>query len=228
MSTRALTDVDVRVRDNVVRQLEWDPDVDAAGVGVTADNGVVALTGTIDTYAGKIAAERAAKRVRGVRGVANDLVVRRKVGRTDADIAADAVLALELRESIPHTVQVVVHDGHVTLTGKVAWLHQARHAEKAVRHVRGVRGVFNHIEVEGTPTVRDVRQRIVGALRRDADLDADRVTTSVSGTVAVLTGSVATWQQRDSAERAAASAPGITRVDNQIVVHPRELLDEIC
>lgn len=94
MSTGTLTDVDVRVREHVVRQLEWDPEVDASGVGVTADNGVVTLSGAIDTYAGKLAAERAAKRVRGVRGVANDLVVRLKVGRTDADIARDAVLAL--------------------------------------------------------------------------------------------------------------------------------------
>jgi len=228
MSTRTLTDVDVRVRDHVVRQLEWDPEVDASGVGVTADNGVVTLSGAIDTYAGKLAAERAAKRVRGVRGVANDLVVRLKVGRTDADIARDAVLALELRESIPESVQVVVHDGYVTLTGKVLWLHQARSAEKAVRHVRGVRGVFDHVEVAGTPTVSDVRQRIVDALHRDADLDAGGVTTSVSGTVAVLTGAVPTWRQRESAGRAAGSAPGITRVDNHIVVHPRARLDEIC
>jgi osmotically-inducible protein OsmY len=163
-----------------------------------------------------------------VRGVANDLVVRRKVGRTDADVAADAVLALELRESIPETVQVTVHDGHVTLTGKVTWLNQARQAEQAVRHVRGVRGVFNHIEVAGTVAVADVRQRIAAALRRDADLDASRIAIGVEGTVATLVGSVATWQQRDTAERATASAPGITRVDNQIAVHPVELLDEIC
>ena len=122
---------------------------DASGIGVSAKDGVVTLTGYIDTYGGKLAAERAAKRVRGVRGVANDLEVRLKIGRTDADIARDAVRALELRATVPATVQAVVHEGHVTLTGKVGWLYQARDAEKAVRHINGVRGVFNHIEVAG-------------------------------------------------------------------------------
>jgi osmotically-inducible protein OsmY len=147
MSTAALTDVDIRVRDRVVEQLDWDPDVDASGIGVAARDGVVTLTGYVDTYSGKLAAERAAKLVRGVRGVANDLEVRLKLGRTDADIARDAVRALELRSTVPATVQAAVHDGHVTLTGTAGWLYQARDAEEAVQHIKGVRGVFNHIQV---------------------------------------------------------------------------------
>jgi osmotically-inducible protein OsmY len=228
MSTAALSDLDVQVREHVVHQLDWDPEVDASSIGVSAKNGVVALTGYIDTYSGKLAAERAAKRVRGVRGVANDLDVRLKTGRTDADIARDAVHALELRGTVPATVQAVVHEGHVTLTGKVGWLYQARDAEKAVRHITGVRGVFNHIEVARGAVARDVRHRIVQALHRNADLDARQVTVSVVGEVATLTGSVATWQQRETAERAAANAPGITRVDNEIRVEPIDPLDEIC
>ncbi len=228
MSTISLTDVDVRVRDNVRRQLDWDPEVDASGIGVAAKNEVVTLTGYIDTYAAKLAAERAAKRVRGVKGVANDLEVRLKIGRTDADIAGDAVRALELRGTIPETIQVAVHDGHVTLTGKAGWVYQARQAEKAVRHIKGVRGVFNHIEVAGGAAARDVRHRIVEALHRNADLDARHVAIDVFGDVALLTGSVATWQQRETAELAAASAPGITRVKNEILVEPLEPVDEIC
>jgi osmotically-inducible protein OsmY len=228
MSTATLSEIDIRVRDHVVRQLDWDPEVDASGIGVTAKNGVVTLTGYVDTYSGKLAAERAAKRVRGVRGVANDLDVRLKIGRTDADIASDAVRALELRATIPASVQAVVHEGRVTLTGKVGWLYQARNAEKAVRHITGVRGVFNHIEVARGAVARDVRHRIVEALHRNADLDARHVTIDVTGEVATLTGSVTTWQQRDTAERAAASAPGITRVNNEIVVEPIEPVDEIC
>ena len=228
MSTTTLTDLDMRVRDHVVRQLEWDPEVDAGGIGVTAKNGVVTLTGDIDTYAGKLAAERAAKRVRGVRGVANDLDVRLKMGRTDADIAGDAVRALELRPTVPATVQVAVHDGHITLTGKVGWLHESRDAEKAVRHVKGMRGVFNHIEVRGGAVARDVRHRIVEALHRNADLDARHVTVDVTGDVARLTGSVTTWQQRETAERAAANAPGIVLVKNDILVEPVEPVDEMC
>jgi osmotically-inducible protein OsmY len=228
MSTISLTDVDVRVRDRVRRQLDWDPEVDASGIGVAAKAGVVTLTGYIDTYAAKLAAERAVKRVRGVKGVANDLEVRLKIGRTDADIARDAVRALELRGTVPETIQVAVHDGHITLTGKAGWVYQARHAERAVRHIKGVRGVFNHIEVADGAAVRDVRHRIVEALHRNADLDARHVAIDVFGDVALLTGSVATWQQRETAEGAAASAPGITRVKNEILVEPLEPVDEIC
>ena len=149
MSTIGLTDLDLQVRDHVVRQLDWDPEIRANEIGVTAKHGVVTLTGYIDTYTGKLAAERAAMRVRGVKGVANDLEVRLKIGRTDADIAADAVRALALRGTVPATVTVAVHDGHVTLTGTVGWLHQSRDAERAVRHIKGLRGVFNHIRATG-------------------------------------------------------------------------------
>jgi osmotically-inducible protein OsmY len=228
MSTATLTDLDVRVRDRVVHQLDWDPEIDASGIGVTAKNGVVTLTGYVDTYSGKLAAERAAKRVRGVRGVANDIEVRLKLGRTDADIARDAVRALELRGTVPATVQAVVHEGRVTLTGKAAWLYQARDAEKAVRHIKGVRGVFNHIEVAGRAIAGDVRHRIVQALHRTADLDARQVAISVHEGVASLSGSVSTWQQRETAERAAANAPGIIRVQNEILIEPTETIDEIC
>jgi osmotically-inducible protein OsmY len=228
MSTISLTDLDMQLRDHVVRQLDWDPEVDAAGVGVTARNGAVTLTGSIDTYAGKLAAERAAKRVRGVRAVANDLEVRLKLGRSDADIARDAVRALELHGSVPATIQAVVHDAHITLTGRAAWHYQARDAEKAVRHIRGVRGVFNHIEVAGGAVARDVRHRITEALHRSADLDARHVTITVSGSVATLTGSVSTWRQREIAEHAAAAAPGVTSVKNDIFVEPLGTIDELC
>jgi osmotically-inducible protein OsmY len=228
MSTATLSNLDLQVRDRVLHQLEWDPEVDASGVGVTAKNGVVTLTGSIDTYSGKLAAERAAKRVRGVRGVANDIDVRLKLGRSDADIAQDAVRALDLRGTVPATVQAVVHDGHVTLTGKARWLYQARDAEKAVRHIKGVRGVFNHIEVAGGELARDVRHRIVQALHRSADLEARQVSITVQGGVATLAGAVTTWHQREMAEQAAANAPGIVRVQNEIRVEPSETVDEIC
>jgi osmotically-inducible protein OsmY len=227
MSTATLTDRDLRVRDRVVHQLDWDPEVDASGIGVTARNGVVTLTGHVDTYSGKLAAERVAKRVLGVRGIANDIEVRLKLGRTDPDIARDAVRALELRGTVPASVQVVVHDGYVTLTGKASWLYQTRDAEKAVRHIEGVRGVFNHVEVAGGAVARDVRHRIVQALHRSADLDARHVAVNIEDGVAILTGSVTTWQQRETAEGAAASAPGIIRVQNEIRVEPTETIGEV-
>src|SRR5512138_2815422 len=121
MSTATLSDADVRVRDSVMRQLEWDPQVEASAVGVAAKDGAVTLTGFIDSYAGKLAAERAAKRVRGVRAVADDLQVRLKIARADDEIAADAARALRLRSTLPESVQAAVHNGHVTLTGSVPW-----------------------------------------------------------------------------------------------------------
>jgi osmotically-inducible protein OsmY len=228
-----LTRMDVRVRDAVMRQLEWDAEVDASAVGVAAQNGVVTLTGYIDSYAGKLAAERAAKRVHGVRGVANDIEVRLRLDRTDVDIATDAVRALELRGTIPATVQAVVHAGRVTLTGKVNWPFQKRDAEKAVRYIRGVRHVVNYIEVLPHPGERDVRRRIVQALHRNADIDARHITVTLSGETATLTGTVGTWLQRESAERAAANAPGIREVVNSIVVEPpavpaADAVDELC
>ena len=188
----------------------------------------VTLTGYVDTYLCKLAAERAAKRVRGVRAVANDIEVRPKVGRTDADIARDVVRSLELRSTVPDNVQATVHHGHVTLTGETMWEFQRRDAEKAVRHIRGVRGVVNRIGLAPMSAARNVRHRIVEALHRNADLDARHVTAHAAGDVVTLTGHVGTWLQREIAERAAADAPGIRRVDNQITVDPPADEDEIC
>jgi osmotically-inducible protein OsmY len=233
MTTASLTGTDVRLRDAVVRQLDWDPEMDASAIGVTAKEGVVTLTGFINSYAGKLAAERVVKRVRGVRAVANDITVRLMVDRTDADIASDAVRALKLRPAIPESVQVIVHNSHVTLTGKVEWLLQKEQAEKAVRHVPGVLGVLNHIDVAPQTTLRDVRRRIMQALHRNADLDARHIDVTVGDDSVRLTGTVGSWLQRDAADRAAGSAPGIRRVDNQIIVvppdpHEFEAPDEIC
>ena len=230
MATTSLTDTDVRVREAVVRQLDWDPEVDSSAIGVAAKDGVVTLTGFIGDYPGKLAAERASKRVHGVRAVANDIEVRLKLGRTDADLARDAAKALELRIGVPDTVQAAVHNGYVTLTGRVSWIAQKKNAQKAVAHLRGVHGIFNHIDVTPDQTARDVRHRIAEALHRSADIDARHISVAISGDAAVLTGTVASWFQREAAERAAGDAPGIRWVDNRIVVEPppREEEPEIC
>lgn len=233
MTTASLTGADVRLRDSVIRELDWDSEVDDSAIGVTARDGVVTLTGFIDSYAGKLAAERVAQRVRGVRAIANDIIVRVKVDVTNTDIAAAAALALKLRPGIPPNVQAAVHDGHVTLTGHVEWLHQKEQAEVAVRHIAGVRGVLNHIDVTPQTVQRDVRRRIVQSLHRNADLDARHIEVTVSGDVVTLTGTVGSWSQREAAERGAGSAPGIRRVDDQIRVvppepHEFEPPDEIC
>jgi osmotically-inducible protein OsmY len=233
MSTAQLTDRDLRTRQAVMQQLEWDPAFDASAIGVAAKDGAVTLTGLIGTYGEKLAAERAAKRVYGVRAVANDLEVRLKLGRTDTDIAADAAMALKIHSAIPDAVQAAVHQGHVTLTGTVGWLYQRTLAERTVSHLAGVRQVTNYVTVLPKAADRDVRRRIVQALHRSADIEASHITVTVAGTVARLAGTAKTWAERDAAAHAAAAAPGITMVDNQLVVEPPdrpldEQLDEIC
>ena len=220
MSIATLTGQDLKLRDAVLEQLEWDPAVDAGGIGVTAHEGAVTLTGSINTYAGKLAAERAAKQVRGVRAVANDLAVKLIAGHTDADIAADAAAMLRLRSDIPQTVQATVHHGQLRLTGTVPWYYLYLEAEKTVRHIRGVRHVINDIRITPPQSGRDLRKRIAQALYRNATLDAKRIDVTVSDHVARLTGTATSWQQRQAAERAAYDAPGITMVDNQIIVEP--------
>ena len=233
MTPGTLTNADVRVRDAVMRQLDWDPEVDASAVGVAAKSGVVTLTGFIDTYSGKLAAERAAKQVHGVRAVANDIEVRLRLVRTDPDVAQDAARALELHSIIPESVQAIVHNRHLTLTGRVEWLYQKESAERAVEHIRGVRNVFNHITVAPRAVGRDVPHCIVKALHRNADVDAHHIVVTVSGDTATLAGTVGTWLQRESAERVAANSPGIAHVVNRIVVEPfdhskMDESDEIC
>jgi osmotically-inducible protein OsmY len=223
-----ISESDIRVRDAVLRQLEWDPAVDASAVGVAAKGGAVTLTGYVDSYRGKLQAERAAKHVRGVRAVANDIEVRLKLARTDAEIAADVVHVLALRSTIPETVQAAVHEGHVTLTGKVPWLFQKQDAERVVHHIRGVRGIHNYVTLVPLSVTKDVRHRIVEALHRNASVDAQHILVTVTDDTAVLAGTVGSLLQREAAEEAAAHAPGIARVDNRIVVEPREPVDEQC
>jgi len=232
MTTLSITGTDIRLRDTVRRHLDWDPEVDASSIGVTASEGVVTLTGFADTYSDKLAAERAVKIVRGVRAVANDIVVRLRVDRTDEDVAHDAARALSTRQAIGDVVQAAVHHGHVTLTGSVEWLFQRQLAEDLVRHVRGVVNVHNHISVTPRAEQRDVKRRITRALHQNADVDAQHIEVSAEGHLVILTGNVTTWSQREAAERAASQAPGVTQVDNHIAVLPAPLadddVDEIC
>ena len=218
MTTATLTGSDLRTREAVIRELEADPRFDASAIGVSAKSDAVTLSGFIDTYAAKLAAERAAKRVRGVRAVANEIQVRLRLSHADDVVARDAARALQLHTTVPSSVQAVVHSGHVTLTGSVGWYFQREAAEKAVRYIPGVVEVLNHVEVVPAPSPTDVRRRITESLHRNADLNAHHVEVTVSGSVATLTGRVSSWSQRLAAEHAAADAPGISRVDNRLEV----------
>jgi osmotically-inducible protein OsmY len=225
MTTATLTRADLDLRDRVLLQLGWDSQVDSSAIGVAARDGAVTLTGFIDSYAGKLAAERAVKRVRGVRAVANDLQVTARLERTDADIAADVARALDQHATLPRAVQAVVHHGHVTLTGTVHTLFHRIVAEKALRYLKGIKGIVNRIAVVPQASAEGIQPHIVRALHHDGDIYAQGINVIVSGDSVTLTGHVRSWSDRESAERVVMHAPGITQVDNRIVVTSPEDAD---
>ncbi|MBX6358225.1 MAG: BON domain-containing protein [Micromonosporaceae bacterium] len=216
---------DEQIQADVLEELKWDSRVQPNEVGVTATDGVVSLTGWVDSYTKKWAAERAAHRVRGVRAVVNDLEVRlpATAERDDPDLAAAARRALEWDAFVPwQKVSVTVSRGWVSLLGEVEWQYQKRAAERAVRRLSGVRGVTNLISVQPRyrPSPEELHRKVSDALVRNAETDADRLEIDVDHDRVVLRGTVRAWAEKDEAERIAWSAPGVTAVDNRITVNP--------
>lgn len=212
---------DLQLQHQVAQELEWEPGVDAARVGVTARDGVITLTGTVRTYLEKLAAERAAKRVFGVRGIANDVGVAlaHDGKRSDSDIARAAVQALDWNAAIPRSaVHVTVIEGHVRLEGSVPYYYQRLSAEGSVDHLLGVKDVTNLIAIKPAATVTDLTSRIQAAFERSADIDAHRVKVAANGGAVTLTGQVRSWAERNAAERAAWAAPGVTEVRDDLAV----------
>jgi osmotically-inducible protein OsmY len=223
MTTATTIRADEQIQRDVLEELKWDASIQPNEIGVAVKDGVVTVTGWVDSYVKKWAAERAAHRVRGVKAVANDIEVRlpSSAERSDADIAAAVTRALEWDALVPiENLDVTVSKGWVTLQGEVEWEHQKHAAERVVRHLSGVRGVTNLITVRPRVAARpdELRQRIKDALIRSAETDADHITVDVEGGKVILKGTVRSWAERQEAERVSWSAPGVTSVDNRIVV----------
>lgn len=221
MSTERAVRGDVEIQRDVLDELSWDVQVPSTVIGVTVNDGVVSLTGFVESYAIRWAAESAAHRVRGVRAVANLMEVRLASGvdPDDTNIALAAMRALEWDSFIPaDRLDITVANGWVMLRGEVEWGYQRRAAERELRRLRGVRGITNLIEVrpdktvERLATARDIRAAL---LRRDG---TDDVTVTVDGDTVTLTGAVDSWQQRDEAERVAWAAPGVRKVNDRLTV----------
>ena len=214
---------DDEIKHDVEDELKWDPDLDATNIAVAVKDGVVTLTSFVKSYMEKYEAEIDAKRVDGIRGVANDIEVRLPAGaeRPDPDIARDAVAALknELPYSSEH-IKVLVRNGWVTLEGEVEWQFQRERAESAVRRVPGIKGVTNTIQLKPKVAPTDIKRRIEEALRRNAEVDAQRISVEINGSEVVLKGTVRSWAEREAAERAAWQAPGVTRVVDQVTISP--------
>ena len=221
MAIETGTRTDVQIQADVIAELKWEPRVQPNEVGVIVKDGVVTLTGWVDSYTKKWAAEDAAYRVRGVKAVANDIEVKLSVSaqRTDADIAKAALDALKWDAFVPvEHIQVTVSKGWVTLKGDVDWRYQKEDAERVVRRLTGVVGVSNLITVKPRVTASELKQQIEKALVRRADLDAKQITVEVDGDAIILKGTVRSWAEREEAERTAWSAPGVSSVDNRIKI----------
>ncbi|MGY8676592.1 BON domain-containing protein [Bradyrhizobium sp. UFLA05-153] len=213
------SDIERDVRD----ELKWDPDLNADDIAVSVKNGVVTLAGFTHSYADRLEAETAAKRVAGVLAVANDIEVRLPAidQRPDPDIARDAVAALKSQLPISYDkIKVIVKDGWITLEGAVEWQYQKTTADTAVRKVKGVKGVTNVITVKPKVQPTDIQRKIRDAFKRSAEVDAERITVEAKGSEVVLEGIVRSWIEREEAERVAWSAPGVTKVEDRIVVKP--------
>jgi osmotically-inducible protein OsmY len=213
---------DLLLKDDVLDELQYDPSLDASNIAVRAKEGVVTLSGHVASYAEKLAAERAAWRVSGVKAIALEIEVHlpgdKKIG--DDEIARRALDILRWNTLVPaDKLHVKVADGWLTLSGQVAWNYQREAAEAAVRKLSGVSGVFNQIQVEPQVQAGDVRRNIVDALKRHAEVEADRILIQVGNDGAVaLDGRVDDWEERRAVERAAWSAPGVRSVENRVQI----------
>jgi osmotically-inducible protein OsmY len=212
---------DLSLRQDVMDELEFEPSINAASIGVVVENGIVTLTGHVGSYVEKVAAERAVQRVKGVHGVAQEIEVRRPEDKKSADdeIAKRAVKIIAWDSTIPEDkIQVKVQHGWITLTGEVEWYYQRVSAENAVRKLSGVIGVTNMISVRPHIDASDIRQRIEDALRRNAAIEAGAIRVAVSGGKVTLEGRVHTWHERGVAERAAWAAPGVSVVEDHLTI----------
>ncbi len=215
---------DVEIKDDVLDELAWQPGIDETQIGVIVEDGVVTLSGVVDSYSKKLAAEKAAKRVNGVRAIAEDIDVKYGISykKTDKEIAKAAAKALEWDASVPdEDIKVKVEDGWIILSGEVTWDYQKKAAKKAVGNLLGVKKVSNNITLKKSIKTFEVKDRIKKAFERMADIDAEGVEIETSGHTVTLKGKVSSLQEKENAEEAAYKAPDVYDVVNKLKVQYR-------
>jgi osmotically-inducible protein OsmY len=210
---------DKTLKHAVEEELEWEPSIDSEHIGVSVEDGVVTLTGHVGSYAEKFTAEKAAKRVKGVRAIAQEIEIRFPNDKKTSDdqIAKRALDIIAWDSTIPKDkVMVKVQNGFVTLSGEVDWFYQRDDAEHAVRKLAGIKGLSNEVRIKPKAYAYDIKERIETALKRNAEFEADSIKVSVLDGRVTLDGKVKAWYERDLAERTAWSAPGVVSVVDHI------------
>ncbi len=220
---------DMQIQKDVMEELRWQPYLKASEIGVAVKNGIVTLSGIVDTYSKKLTAEKAAKKVTGVKAVAEDIQVGISPGfkKTDAEIAEAVLNALKWHTAVQEEkIKVKVEDGHVKLEGEVEWEYQRSNAKSAIQYLNGVRSVLNLISLKPTISAFDIQQKISSAFHRSATVDAGKVMAEVKGSKVILSGTVRSLAEKDDAEIAAWNAPGVTSVESRIEIDIPEYVYE--
>jgi osmotically-inducible protein OsmY len=213
---------DAQIQKDVMAELNWRPILDAAQIGVSVHEGVVTLTGLVDTYSKKLAAEYAAKNVSGVKAVAEDIQVgpSPSYSKTDTEIAEAVLNALKWHTAVvENKIRIKVEKGAVTLEGEVEWEYQRSAAKSAIENLAGVRMIYNFISVKPRVTAADLKSKINAALHRSAQIDANSIKVEISGSKVILSGTVHSIKEKEDADSAAWMAPGVSSVENRISIH---------
>lgn len=212
---------DIQIQNDVIAQLKWEPSLNAAEIGVAVKNGIVTLSGIVDAWSKKIAAEDAAKKIAGVKAIAEDIQVgiSPSFRKTDAEIAEAVVLSLRWNTTIPdEKIKIRVEDGVVSLDGEVEWNYQCIAAESAIEKLTGVRRINNYIKIKPSIKPNNVKQKITAAFIRSATIDSGKIRVETDDGKITLNGTVRSFAEREDAEKAAWSAPGVTSVVNNLVM----------